>query len=62
MCTVIFLIQSMLYNGIVIYAPALALEEVAGLGIIIYRKSILGKTQGAAKSDFLTARVYEAKV
>ena len=31
-CTVIFIIQSMLYNGIVIYAPALALNEVAGLG------------------------------
>merc|ERR1712227_818464 len=34
-CTVIFIIQSMLYNGIVIYAPALALKEVAGLDLTI---------------------------
>ena len=31
--TVIFLIQSCLYNGLVVYAPALAMEKVAGLGL-----------------------------
>ena len=33
--TAIFLVQSLLYNGIVIYAPALALEQVAGLDVNI---------------------------
>jgi len=31
--TIIFMVQSLLYNGIVIYAPALALEQVAGMGL-----------------------------
>ena len=30
---VVFLIQSCLYNGLVVYAPALAMERVAGLDI-----------------------------
>ena len=33
MSTAIFIIQSLLYNGIVIYAPALALEQVAGVDV-----------------------------
>ena len=32
--TALFLLQSILYNGIVIYSPALALAEVSGLDII----------------------------
>ena len=30
---VIFLTQSILYNGLVVYAPALAMNQVAGLDI-----------------------------
>ena len=31
--SVIFLCQSILYNGLVVYAPALAMNQVAGLDI-----------------------------
>ena len=34
-CTSIFILQSMCYNGIVIYAPALALQEVAQLDLTV---------------------------
>ena len=33
--SVIFLTQSILYNGLVVYAPALAMNQVAGLDINI---------------------------
>ena len=33
--TIIFITQSILYNGLVVYAPALAMNQVAGLDINI---------------------------
>ena len=32
MATIIYLVQTIMYVGMVIYAPALALETVTGLG------------------------------
>ena len=31
--TVVFLTQSILYNGLVVFAPALAMNQVAGLNL-----------------------------